>query len=553
MVEMHEWGTFLKEKRVTLAGMKDKFPSQANRSVMEEPDERGEVTWSKPVHGLTQGGRSKRYTRVPIASTMQRLQDYHRMHQMWRRQQEALQQRMASPNAADRTIKIAGRNKAVKDLMWKPGKPFQIHTADGKSYALPGLRSSLRPGVLSTTPFRGREGIQEDAPGRSTAIGVGGPSGFHGSIVTWLNRLLGMIPGLRDTSDIIEQRRKVEDGRLGLEAMNLFYRQKSKNPNWEMSEADRKLVSNMMHNYYTETMGDKLEPAAIRMLANGIPKFDKDHMDALHQSMVDYVGDLGGRNVGGMAGTQEVQELVAQATEKSNAIKRARKNKKSNFEAEDMPELEWSTQPQAQPENPLSIDYDLDANSFKRMWGDLAPTSVPSKDNPTALKVGWGAHSKELMHIVGGLRRLKRQVHSDSPVHQKLLGGTGLHKLSLDEFFYSPDSPLQQHLHDVAREESKPLEALRAQQVLQHVMSGYNNGDARHHTLVNQMVGYVVGSDDYIKASVDRSRADGQTDAFQHYVEGKPASLFRDPMPEVNTEYREEVQPAAGAEGPELV
>jgi hypothetical protein len=541
MVEMHNWGTFLKEKRVTLAGMKGKFPSQANWSVMEEPNKDDEVKWSKAVHGLTQGGRSKRYTRVPIASTMQRLQDYHRMHQMWRRQQEALQRRMASPNAADRTIEIAGQKKAVKDLMWKPGKPYQIHSTDGKSYALPGLGSSLRPGFLSTTPFRGREGIQEDAPGRSRAgfIGVGGPSGFHGSVVTWLNRLIGMIPGLRDPTDIIEQRRKVKDGDRALRAMNLFYRQRSKNPNWQMSDGDKKLVSNMMHNYYTETMGDKLEPAAIRMLANGIPKFDKDHMDALHQSMTDYVGDLSWRNVGGHApvNLQEVQQLVAEATVKSNAIKRARrKSKKGNFDDEDMPALDFHVAPER--DHPLKINYDITPDQFKEMWGGLQPTSSPSLDDPASTIRGWDKHTPALMHILAGLQRSKLGLHGGQDKHSSHLHSLDVQGKSLDEFFFSPDSQMQKHLDGVQAE--KPREALQARHVLQHVMRGWDNGNERHHNLVNNMVGYVLGSEGYLKAGIEAA-----PEAFPHYVEGKPASVFRDPMPEVNTEYREDTQAPA--------
>jgi hypothetical protein len=536
MVEMHDWDTFLKEKKVTLAGMKDSFPAQGFRAhdVRLTPDPEGRVEWNKPLHGLSEGGDSKRYTRVPIASTMQRLQDYHRMHQMWRRQQEALQRRIAS---GEHIIpgKIAGKeNQRAVDYLWKPGMPFQIHTPE-KSYATPNLMSSLRPGVLGMLPLQqGRAGVQEGGAGHPKFLG------WRGGVAGWMNRLLGLIPGLRDTSAREQVRAKVETNRLGMAALNRFYRLKSKYPLHQMSDDDRKLVTQMMYGYFTESAG--LEPLAARMVANAVPKLDDEHMDAIHQGIADHIGEQSTTNVGGALphsiSQQEMATLVQEASESVARVRRKRrKNKKSEFEAESMPEMDWSRMPpeggEAAPEERDSnvIEYVLEPDEFKAMWGSTEPVSSASLDDPTSTRSGWEANDRAMHYISAGLQRMKQVLHRNEPTHKLHLHNLQLPKWSLEGLLLHPESAMQQHLADAKR--GDPSQAMRAQQVLQHLVAGWHEGDAGHHKTIDNMVGFLAGSPEYLAATVKAHPAE-----YPHYIEGRPSSILESPPPDINTEYR---------------
>lgn len=321
MVNMHDWSLFLKEKQVTLAGMdrpqeRSGFMNRFGYKVRDPVDRFGHMKVSDmPLRGYTGnyvGPRGKKtfeetsesgrqYGRERLAGVpggvagvsagalagsalgplgalaggvaggkiganwkdfVGRGQDNARMARMWKTQQAALKRQHARGNKhfAGRFDGKSVGNANVADYIWKPGDPFKVYTD------------------------KGSHEIQQ-------FMGARAPLG--GTFRRFLSRIIGGIPGLRDPEDIERQKARLETARLGHKSLEYYHKMKRLNPQWQMSDGDKRLVSNMMHDFYS-TENPDMDPKQIAMMANGATRWDAEELGHVHAGLVQYLEDTRG-------------------------------------------------------------------------------------------------------------------------------------------------------------------------------------------------------------------------------------------------------------------
>lgn len=508
MVEMYDWGEFLKAERVTMAGMRRPVKEQrmwpgfglGHRTLLKPEAHSGNITWNAPVRH-----RDQSYTKipgtgynVPFLHWFQRQQDRYRLLQMWRNQQQQLRERAASDKPG-LPPGFSGKDNPghAREFIWKPGDPFYIHTPEGAMPAHPKGES-----------------------------GKGPIMGLQGGLVMFLNKLIGVIPGLRDPSDRQAMQARVESTEKGQRALAYFHRQRARNPDWQMSDADRTLVANMMFDFYTQDQG--MDPAAARMVARGAHKWDQKTMEAVHQGLSDYQmatsSGIPGEPVRpyGEKEMKDVEEIIEGNLE---AAKGKSRSKKQEFN----PDTDWGQAAVGE-----MIDYDLEQEDLRRLFHGFQPTRAAAGDDPTAVNAGWEKNAAALHELRKAIIHHKKMLHKGANSHDTPL--QNMSDLSLNDFYAHENSPFRQYLTDPSVTPGEKRNRRHAQQVMAHIWDGYEDGEPANSKVVNNITGFILGHPDHIQRSVT-----DHPDAFPVWNAGKPATYFGPEPPIGGPEQPEEL------------
>tara|TARA_B100000287_G_scaffold294067_1_gene277384 strand:- start:3630 stop:5387 length:1758 start_codon:yes stop_codon:yes gene_type:complete len=375
--------------------------------------------------------------------------DNARMSRMWRAQQDALNRRNLR---GEKYIpgRFAGKDKAeIADYIWKPGDPFKIYTD------------------------KGSQEIQR-------FMGVQGPVG--GSLIQFLNRLIGYIPGLRDPTSIERHRERVERTRKGYKALEYYHKMKNGNPNWQMSDGDRRLVTNMMHDFYSTEHPD-MDRKQIAMMANGVTKWNKEQFQDIHDGLIHYLEQT--NSAGYVPPMTEHDERDAQVREASRG---------SDVRPEESASLEQAVREivdRRKRERPETFEdgggdsrYIEDIRDMHEMLGDWAPLQSQA-DSPSRFRETWEKNEDHdaVSLLAYALNKQKEYWHGKSNSvnvsNSERLGATPQERI--EKFFLDEGAGVIRHLHTLHQraENNNARKAVEsAMEGLRQMVHGHVHGSA---------------------------------------------------------------------------
>jgi len=511
MVEMHDWSVFLKEKKVTLAGMDKPVPRRGmfnavTHDTTDPVNRAGHIKiQDRPLHGYTDnyvgprgrknfeetsygkrhlggwgggsvgfgtgaalgshlgplgtlaGGVAGRKVGANLQDIVGRGKDNWHMSRMWRMQQDALRRQHDRGNV-DFPGTFAGKaagNARIADYIWKPGDPFKIYTD------------------------KGSHEIQRFMGAKAPVFG------FQGSIVRFLNKILGGIPGLRDPQERREQHVRAENLRLGTEALRQYHAHKNKNPRWEMSDGDRRLVANMMSDYYS-TQHPELDPKEIRMMANGASRWNEKDLNNVHLGLMHYLKDTKGETESSPMRTSDVRDdevrdalagrdLPPDAMASVSAAVREHQEKRRDRKKST--EREEETFEEGGPEDEYSDVPLMEEGELGAVLGDWRPLHQ-QLDDPTKYLPEWRADSDNLLRLA--LNDQKRHWHDKykgaNISDRQELGGTPEERLH--NFFLHKDSIAMSRLQHIQNSDSyndkEKMSAKYAIHALEQLVNGHH-------------------------------------------------------------------------------
>ena len=504
MVKMYDWSSVLKEKNVTLAGMDkplerrgflnrfgarihdpvDRFGhikisdmplrgytgnyvGPRGKRTFEETSESGRQYGGEPLRGVPGGttgfgvGAALGSSLGPLGTlaggaiggkvganwrdVLGRGSDNHRMSRMWRAQQAAFKRQQARGNRffPGRFDGKSPGNAAIADYIWKPGDPFKIYTD------------------------KGSQEIQQ-------FMGVNAPLG--GSIIQFLNRIIGNIPGLRDPQQIQQQREREERTRKGYKALEYYHKMKSGNPDWQMSDGDKRLVANMMHDFYSSEYPE-MDPKQIAMMANGATKWEAKQLRGIHAGLVQYLEqtraggnmppmrpfDVQDEQARAVLEGSEIREDEMQAV--AEAMRRVQDRRKGTERAAE--EFEEGGPTEQYSDVPL-----LDVRQAEDFFGYFKPLRQMG-DDPTRLEPRWQDKGGEM--LLHALNEQKRAWHDDANKENisGRLGDTAEQRIRT--FFLHPDTHAQKILEHYMQDD-KTNEQKRAARTARHALEQLVNG-----------------------------------------------------------------------------
>jgi len=509
MVKMHDWSLFLKEKDVTLGGMdrgltrrgllnrwghkiSDPVDPRTGHVKISDMPLRGytgnyvgprgnknfeENNWAagrrqygdRPLRGW--GGGSVGFgTGAALGSALGPLgtlaggvagakiganwkdivgrgSDNARMTRMWRAQQAALNRRHLRGESVF-PGRFAGKNNArIADYIWKPGDPFKIYTD------------------------KGSQEVQR-------FMGVKGPVG--GSLVQFFNRLIGYIPGLRDPESIQRHRERVERTRKGYKALEYYHKMKNGNPRWEMSDGDRRLVTNMMHDFYSTEHPD-MDPKQVAMMANGVTKWDEEKFKDVHQGLITYLEQTNRGSV--MPPMTEHDEEGAEVRDVSRgSTLRPEESASLGRAVREVIDRRKRDRPETFEDGGGANPYMGSEDEMMDMLGGWAPLKTQA-DSPTRYTEGWVKGAPK--YLAQALNYQKEFWHHEDKMNGlNLINNTSLGQTAeerLENFFLEEKGGVVRHLasmYENSENESEKKAILSAHEGLRQMVHGHLYGTA---------------------------------------------------------------------------